>query len=55
LAPGLDVAARAADGTVEALELPDQRFILAVQWHPEDRVDGSDRKLFKAFADALGR
>jgi putative glutamine amidotransferase len=55
LAPGLNVTARAADGTVEALELPDRRFILAVQWHPEDRVDGSDRKLFKAFADALCR
>jgi putative glutamine amidotransferase len=55
LAPSLNVTARAADGTVEALELPDRRFMLAVQWHPEDRVDGSDRKLFKAFADALGR
>ena len=55
LAPGLNVTARAADGTVEALESPDRRFILAVQWHPEDRVDGSDRKLFKAFSDALGR
>ncbi len=55
LAPSLIVTARAADGTVEALELPDRRFILAVQWHPEDRVDGSDRKLFKAFADAVGR
>jgi gamma-glutamyl-gamma-aminobutyrate hydrolase PuuD len=55
LAPRLTVTARASDGTVEALELPDRRFMLAVQWHPEDRVDGSDRKLFKAFADALGR
>jgi putative glutamine amidotransferase len=55
LAPGLSATARAADGTVEALELPDRRFILAVQWHPEDRVDGSDRKLFEAFADALRR
>ena len=55
LAPGLNATARAADETVEALESPDRRFILAVQWHPEDRVDGADRKLFKAFADALGR
>ena len=54
LAPSLNVTARAADGTVEALGLPDRRFILAIQWHPEDRVDGSDRKLFEAFADALG-
>lgn len=55
LAPSLNVTARAADGTVEAVELLDRRFMLAVQWHPEDRVAGSDRKLFEAFADALRR
>ena len=44
----------AADGdVVEALELPDKRFVLAVQWHPEDRIDGDDRKLFQAFAEVV--
>ena len=34
--PGkLAVAARAADGLVEAVELPGHRFALGVQWHPE--------------------
>lgn len=37
VAPGLKVAAVAADGTVEAVESVDlsERYITAVQWHPE--------------------
>lgn len=35
LGPGLVASARAADGTIEAVELPSRRFVLAVQWHPE--------------------
>lgn len=41
--PGLRVTARAADGTVEAIEDPEQDFWLAVQWHPEN---GDDHGLF---------
>jgi putative glutamine amidotransferase len=53
---GLRVSAKdPSDGTVEALERPDKRFVLAVQWHPEDQVPGSQeqRKLVHAFHDAL--
>jgi putative glutamine amidotransferase len=32
---GLEEVAWAADGTVEALEIPDRRFALGVLWHPE--------------------
>ena len=32
---GLEVTGRAADGVVEALELPGARWCLGVQWHPE--------------------
>lgn len=39
LAPGLIPTAYAPDGLVEAYELPDHPFGLAVQWHPE-RLDG---------------
>ncbi len=35
VAPTLRAVAHAPDGTVEAVEAPDQRFALAVQWHPE--------------------
>jgi len=32
---GLRVAATADDGVIEALEIPDHHWFLAVQWHPE--------------------
>jgi putative glutamine amidotransferase len=33
--PGFDPSAYAADGTLEAMEAPGDRFCVAVQWHPE--------------------
>jgi gamma-glutamyl-gamma-aminobutyrate hydrolase PuuD len=43
------------DGTVEAIELPARRFVLAVQWHPENQAlsDPAQRRLFQSFAAAL--
>jgi putative glutamine amidotransferase len=35
VAPGLRVAARAADGVIEAIEDPATRFTVGLQWHPE--------------------
>jgi putative glutamine amidotransferase len=45
----------AEDGTIEALERPDKRFVLAVQWHPEDQAprDAEQAKIFSAFAAAM--
>ena len=45
LGAGLQEAARAPDGTVEALEDPSRRFTLGVLWHPEA---GEDLALFRA-------
>jgi len=56
MAPGLRVCARdPEDGTIEAVELPLRRFVLAVQWHPENQalVDSGQRKLFESFAASL--
>jgi putative glutamine amidotransferase len=53
VAPGLLLVAAAPDGVVEALEIPGKRFALAVQWHPEARMDGPDAQLFRAFRDAM--
>ena len=47
LGHGLTIAARAADGTVEAIEGPG--FALGVQWHAETLADG---RLFDALVSA---
>jgi putative glutamine amidotransferase len=39
LHPGFTPSARAADGTLEAMEAPGDRFCVAVQWHPETAAD----------------
>jgi putative glutamine amidotransferase len=54
---GLRVCGRdSEDGTIEALEQPNRRFVIAVQWHPEDQVftEPVQRKLFERFAKACG-
>ncbi len=45
----------AEDGTIEGIELPGRRYVLAVQWHPENQQpdDPEQRKLFASFAQAL--
>ena len=53
IAPDLRVTGHAPDGLVEAVELPDHPFGLAVQWHPEWMIDQrSTRNLFRAFIEA---
>lgn len=54
VAPGLAVVARAADGVVEAVEKPDQSFLLAVQWHPEATAaeDPTQQRLFDALIES---
>ena len=37
--PGFTAVARASDGTAEAMEATGDRYCLAVQWHPETRVE----------------
>jgi gamma-glutamyl-gamma-aminobutyrate hydrolase PuuD len=51
---GLSISAIATDGLVEGLERLDRAFVIAVQWHPEDRIfsDRKDLQLFEAFAAA---
>lgn len=57
-APDLRVTARAADGTIEALELPGaDGWFTAVQWHPEDTAheDPAQQGLFDALVRAATR
>jgi putative glutamine amidotransferase len=53
---GLRVSARdVEDGTVEAIEYPAKRYVVSVQWHPENQAqnDPEQRKLFASFVEAL--
>jgi gamma-glutamyl-gamma-aminobutyrate hydrolase PuuD len=45
---GLDVAAYAEDGSVEAVEDRGRRFTVGVLWHPEE---GEDLRLFEALVE----
>ncbi|MCL4401215.1 MAG: type 1 glutamine amidotransferase [Acidobacteria bacterium] len=53
LGNGLIVTARAEDGVIEAVEDPERRFVVAAQWHPEDRLGTRDFRIFSAFAKAV--
>lgn len=50
-APGFEAAARAPDGTLEAMESRRHPFWLAVQWHPEQLEDFG---LFRGLVRAAG-
>lgn len=48
------VSARSVpDNVIEAMEMPDKRFAVGVQWHPEELVGRTEaRKLFSSFVEA---
>lgn len=52
LGEGLVPSAYAADGTVEAVELPSADWVLGVQWHPEM---GEDVRVMRALVEAATR
>ena len=56
VAPGFRVVATAPDGIIEAIEDPDSRFCLGVQWHPENFWrTGEFRPLFEGFLEAASQ
>ncbi len=42
---GLIIAASARDGTIEAIEMPNKKFVVGIQWHPEMISVASDDML----------
>ena len=54
LAQGLEIGAKCSDdGLIEAVEIPDHRFFLAMQWHPEELTEYPEQRiLFEAFVKA---
>lgn len=55
-AKGLVVVGRAEDGLIEALEAPDRRFVVSVQYHPEEMVGvcGASLGLFRSLIAVAG-
>ena len=53
VAPQLRVTGTSEDGVIESLESDDRRFLIAVQWHPEE-IDSLPwvQRLFTGFAKA---
>ena len=51
---GLIVTAVAEDGIIEAVENPDYKYLVGVQFHPEETThDEKSRRLFEEFVGAL--
>jgi putative glutamine amidotransferase len=50
--PRARIAAKAPDGLVEAIEVPERRFALGVQWHPEFHINPGDQLIFERFVEA---
>ncbi len=56
VAQALTVTGWSEDGVIEAVEAGDARFLIAVQWHPEELTDLPwVSRLFKGFAQAAAR
>ena len=55
LAPGLVITGRAPDQTIEAVEHASAKWIVGVQWHPEDDADTEpdQQNLFNGFVKAI--
>ncbi|HEY3291921.1 MAG TPA: gamma-glutamyl-gamma-aminobutyrate hydrolase family protein [Anaerolineae bacterium] len=53
-ADGFVVTSKATDGIIEGMEMPDKRFAVGVQWHPEEMsaVRPDMLNLFVRFVDA---
>jgi len=53
VAPGFKITAKTKDGVIEAIESINNRYIVAVQWHPEHMYYAHDEhfEIFKSFVD----
>lgn len=56
LGEGMVCAALAEDGLIEGVEMPDKKFVVGVQWHPESLSNyvPEAQALFNAFVRACG-
>lgn len=57
LAPNFKIAMEASDGVIEAMEMDGDRFLIALQWHPEMMIDRHPEYilLFKEFVNECSK
>ena len=56
VAKGFEVTATSPDGVIEAMEMPDAPYCVAVQWHPENFWrTGEFRELFEGLIQAANK
>jgi putative glutamine amidotransferase len=57
LADGFVVTARSVpDDVIEAVEIPGDRFVVGVQWHPEELTEFPEAKnLFRSFVEEAAK
>jgi putative glutamine amidotransferase len=46
------VSSASDDNYIESIEIPDKKFIIGVQWHPEGLEDIYSKRLFESFVDS---
>ena len=53
----LKISSYSEDRLIEAVELPNKKFVLGVQWHPESMLeyDEYSNKILKSFIDGCGQ
>ncbi|MBQ6840753.1 MAG: gamma-glutamyl-gamma-aminobutyrate hydrolase family protein [Bacilli bacterium] len=49
----LNISAYSSEGIIEAIEDPNKKFFIGVQWHPENLKDEYSNKLFNYFISML--
>lgn len=53
-ADNLVVSGYSEDGFIEAVEVPNKKFVIGIQWHPESMIeyDEAAKKIFSAFIES---
>ena len=51
----LNIVAYSLDGVIEGVEIPNKKFILGIQWHPEIsyNIDENSKKIIDYFVEVL--
>lgn len=49
----LIISSISEDGVIEAVELPNKKFVIGLEWHPEYLLDANSLSIFDAFINSI--